>query len=467
MLPNKLILAFIIVCWLIVSCRAETGTLPSPTILPSATSTQLVPTLTRTRPARSFFIRPTLVETPSPISIEITRLVTPINSEPYPGPDPNNPTPISPTNAPDQPEQTRPARTANPTVPNRTPTSSPTAAPTAANAEIQSPALLWISMIDTEHGWGLTDRYILRTSNGGQKWINTTPGGNFPPNSIIIGFFINSNEGWALIPSSDLSTGTLYRTKDGGNSWQNWAVGFGQATLFFLDSQNGWAMADRGSTVGRQAVDIYQTIDGGATWSVIHQVSFEIPDSSGRLPLAGTKNNISFRSFDVGWVTGSIQSPGQSWLFISQDSGNSWTQQNLALPAGSQNSTLIIFSPYFFDDLEGVLPVRQLQVSTLTNLFLTDDGGETWTTTTPVAIIGPLDCVSPLACRVFNGINLASTNDGGVTWLQTRANVDMRQSLVQVDFVTPEIGYALSVLGPGLSQLYRTTDGGKNWVLTW
>jgi photosystem II stability/assembly factor-like uncharacterized protein len=322
-------------------------------------------------------------------------------------------------------------------------------------------------MKDNNQGWGLTDRYILRTSNGGQNWVNTTPGGSFPASSILIGFFLNSNQGWVLLPSSDLATGTLFRTKDGGNSWQNWAVGFGQANLFFLDTQNGWALADRGSIAGKQAVDIYQTRDGGETWLLIHQVSLEMPNSPGRLPAAGFKNAIVFRSPNNGWITGSVSVPGTSWLFSSQDSGVSWSQQNLTLPAGAQNNTLILFPPFFFEDKDGVLPVRLSQVSTLTSLYLSNDGGETWRITTPVVVYGPLDCISALACRVWNGTTLASTDDGGQTWQQARTNVDLRQSLVQIDFVTPSNGFALSVLGPGLSQLYQTTDGGRTWTPTW
>jgi photosystem II stability/assembly factor-like uncharacterized protein len=176
---------------------------------------------------------------------------------------------------------------------------------------------------------------------------------------------------------------------------------------------------------------------------------------------------LAFHDPDNGWVTGSVQIPGTSWLFISQDEGSNWDQQTLILPSGSQNSILAIQPPFFYPPLEGILPVRMSQVSVLTALYLTDDGGLTWEVTTPVAVSGPLDCVSAVSCRVWNGTTIASTDDGGITWQNFRTNIDLRVSLVQIDFVSPSIGFALAILNQGGSALYKTTDGGRNWSPLW
>ncbi len=466
MLLRKINLILVIACLAFTACQVKPTDFPITPIPSTMIPTDVVPTPTRTRPPRSFFVRPTLAQTPLPPTLTPILTTSEIAS-PYPGPETGNPIPPEPTRAPSDLLQTNTPRPGNPNPARSTPSASPTSAATAQNAEIASPALLSFFMIDSQNGWGLTDRAILRTTNGGEKWVNTTPGGSFPANSILQGFFLNANEGWVLLPSSDLMLGTLYRTNNGGNTWQNWAVAFGGAHLFFLNQQIGWALADRGSTIGKQAIDIYQTTDGGENWSLISQVSSELPDYPGQLPLAGTKSGILFRETNIGWVTGSIQSPGQSWLFITRDGGRTWSQQNLVLPSGNQSSTLKISPPYFSNAEQGVLPVRLSQVSELTNLYLTNDGGETWTTTLPVAVTGPLDCVSYLSCRIWNGVTLASTDDGGTSWQQVRTNIDLRQSLLQIDFINPTNGFALSVLGPGVSQFYRTTDGGRTWIPTW
>jgi photosystem II stability/assembly factor-like uncharacterized protein len=322
-------------------------------------------------------------------------------------------------------------------------------------------------MINDQNGWGLTDRYILRSSDGGKTWINVTPGDNFPANSILQGFFLNTNEGWVVLPNNDFKTGVLYQTSDGGNSWESNQVPFGGVQLFFLDSKHGWAMADRGSAAGSQAVDIYSTNDGGVSWMTEYEMIPGQPETPGKLPYSGSKIGFTFRDLSTGWITGTIPSPNDAWLFISQDGGTTWNKQNLVLPDGYQGSTLSIEAPHFFTPLQGLLPVRLYQVSPAVGIFSTNDGGLSWNSSTPAPINGPLDCISFVSCRIWNGITLAFTDNGGQNWSQSRTNLDLTDSLVLIDFTSPGIGYALSIPKINESVLYKTIDGGQTWIPLW
>ncbi len=420
------------------------------------------PTPTRTRPARTLFIRPTLVSTFTP---EFTPTWPPTESPPVPTMvEPLGDATALPLTATANP-QAQATLTPLPTQ--------ATLAPTPDRAIIPAPELLSIHMKSDNDGWGLTGRYILRTANGGVSWVNTTPGDVFPAESELHGFFLDANRGWVVLPSADQATGTLYHTIDGGNTWDIEPVPFAAVKMFFVDGQTGWALADRGSFSGSQAVDIYRTTDAGTRWVNVTQVTSEQgentnpPGVAGPLPYTGIKNTISFRSPDTGWVAGSVSAQNESWLFNTRDGGLTWARQTLDLPAGAQGSLLSIDAPMFMSQQDGLLPVFLYREGELFTLYVTRDGGGTWSVTTPVPVSGEMDCVSLTSCRIWNGNTIAITEDGAQSWQQVKTNVNLQQTLVQVDFTSPQVGFALSIANNGQSTLYGTSDSGRTWTPLW
>lgn len=437
---------------------------PSATPLPAATAVPDSPTPTRTRPARSFFVRPTLNATPtvtleppsspSPVALEPTAAGENLSTPPEVAPSPTN-----------RPQATRrPGGNGS-----STPTVTPTSAATPATEIINAPPLLYFKMIDVQHGWGLTDRYILRTTDGGLQWINASPPDGLDAGSILQGFFLNINEAWVAVPESDFITGTLYHTTDGGKNWESFSVPFGSVHLFFLDSLHGWALVDRGASSGSQAIDIFATANGGETWTAVYLLTADQSPTAvaGELPYAGTKNEIAFIDLEHGWITGKAPVSDQPWLFYTEDGGESWEQQDLPIPEGYQFNVLTVSAPIFFNDSQGVLPVRLSQVTETTIFYETSDAGLTWSDTTPIAVSGPLDCVSLDSWRIWNGTTLAASDDGGANWQSQPTNVNLRTSLEQIDFTSPQVGYALSVVSANTSVLYYTANGGRSWAPLW
>ncbi len=409
-------------------------------------------TPTRTRPPRTFFVRPTLAEsTPSP---ELLPSSTPTLT---PGTTQQQPTqPTEPAT------QTEPAATFTPT--------STYIAPTPSGQISTEPSLRYIKMTDRASGWGFTYNAVLRTTNGGVTWVDTTPIGLDIGNDTMYGVFLNTNEGWIFLFDDDDETGLFYRTKDGGNSWHAGPTPFAEANVFFLDAQRGWALAYRSTISDSQAIDIFTTSDGGSSWDKIHEVTALDTASIDQIPYKGIKTGISFKDSQRGWVTGIDLNSNQAWLYTSDDGGLTWVPQPLALPTGPQTKTVITETLEFFSPRDGLLILRLTQISDFSVIYTTSDGGKSWTFTTPVPITGPVSCPTFDSCRIWDGIILASTDNSGSTWNQLVPNTDLSRTLLQMDFPDLSYGYALSLVGSGpnaISTLFFSGDGGKTWTPLW
>jgi photosystem II stability/assembly factor-like uncharacterized protein len=124
--------------------------------------------------------------------------------------------------------------------------------------------LLGGDFIDENSGWlvgaGAT---ILQTSDGGESWhrgnlLTTTP--NVTPPVINVRFnavsFVDVRRGWAV--GSD---GAIYRSTNGGRSWQAQTSGVTTDLLDvkFLDAAEGWIVGAEGT--------LLHTSDGGLHWT--------------------------------------------------------------------------------------------------------------------------------------------------------------------------------------------------------
>ena len=135
---------------------------------------------------------------------------------------------------------------------------------------------------------GFTSCYgIWRSTSGGGLWSNVYPN----TGNIYDIFFLNTMIGWATEES-----GKIYKTTDGGNSWEPITPGVTIRKLFFVNENDGWG--DNGSS-------ILQTTDGGYNWQVQLAVGGTIADYW----ISDDKNNI----WIVGGKTLKSTDGGQSW----------------------------------------------------------------------------------------------------------------------------------------------------------
>ena len=226
-------------------------------------------------------------------------------------------------------------------------------------------------------------------------------------------------------------------------------------------------MVGTGAAAGSSAVDIYQTVDGGANWSRLYSLDPTQPDTSTGLPFSGSKNGIGFASPTRGWVGGAEPMDGYVWLFVTQDGGLTWQHQDLVLPAGFEQAMTSIDAPGLLQlpgrascRCSSIWAISRRQYSTSTN-----DGGFDWQATRPVTLIGRYSLASKNDLWVWDGKTLVASYDGGQTWQSIPANLNLADNLSQLDFVAPAQGWAIGMDANSVSTVYQTIDGGYTWTL--
>ena len=334
----------------------------------------------------------------------------------------------------------------------------PLATPTASGFQIvPNPTLTRIEMLDPLNGWGQAEGMILRTEDGGESWLNVTPPDIISNPAYAASFFLDQTTGWIVLEDVDKpNAGEIYRTTDGGGLWQWRNVPFGRADFGFTDSENGYALFSMGSAAGSMGVSIWTTTNGGGDFG---RVFFHEPGFEYTLPFGGVKNGISFRDSEHGWVGGAVPVAGSIWLYRSVDGGLTWAAQDVDLPAGYEDAQTSTFAPIFFDGNLATLPVQLFGEKSGLVFYRSEDGGETWDATLPVNLLGTFAIASHNEIIVWDGGDtLYSSDNGGETWNFHASDWQPAESLIALDFVNINDGWALTETG-----LFRTQDGGRTW----
>ena len=358
--------------------------------------------------------------------------------------------------------QAQPSPTVAATTP--APTATTTTTPTPPAGTYQPINALWMS--DATTGWARTTTHlILRTTDGGKSWQDVTPPypagstGQFPPAFASLG----GSVAWVAV-SEKLPDGTMagvvFRTSDGGHSWQQATLPTSQLGLSqvqFVNAQDGWVLSSPGGgAAGSEGVNLFRSTDGGHSWSLVAR-------APGALPLQGIKSGMGWISATTGWITGSIAIPNAIYLYRTQDGGVSWQPQ--ALP--SSFPVQATEPPVFFSASQGLLPVI---FSTPQGpgfaVYATHDGGATWSSSTPLSTMNSTwDLLTMQQGWVVgaNGSTLNETSDGGQHWTAITPSANF-QHIAQLDFVSAQEGWAISTATPAAPVLLKTMDGGQTWV---
>ncbi len=350
------------------------------------------------------------------------------------------------------------------------------------------------------YGWG---GIILRTTNGGDTWLNITISDTIGPLRTVA--FFNTQVG--LISQSD---GKLLRTTDGGLSWNNVSINEGiynrkivihddsvatisgyhghvarstnmgltwehKATINTL--LNGLSFFDRyiGTAVGEDG-DIFRTTDGGIAWQKqtngITDFFLAVSFSDNKLGLA------------TGGKISKTTNGGLTWVEKYNDPGHLFTDvyfssANIAYSVGIYGGMILkttnagdswnIQQNFIDEYLESISFLSDsvgLVVGRNGTILRTTDGGNHWTkqvTNFDFDLYGVSFLDSNTAVAVGHeslvwersGKIIRST-DGGVSWnVQFETNI----RFTAVDFYVKNLGFAV---GENLGIL-RSTDAGESW----
>jgi photosystem II stability/assembly factor-like uncharacterized protein len=349
-----------------------------------------------------------------------------------------------------------------------TPLSDTPAPPVIAAPPVESPALLEIHFVNELDGWGVSESWIVRTNDGGITWYNVTPSEVEEVGSAVETFILDKDHAWIQKPDFNNfpNNGLLYHTADGGLNWTVSSTPFSGGDLSFVDENNGWMLADLGVGAGSNAVAVFQTTDGGATWIQRYTNDPNLPQAGDSLPLGGLKADLVPRDMQTAWVGGVVYSPGTIYLYRTDDGGENWTQVSLELPAGGEDFELGIDEDQmnFVSANDGFLVVRMAGDSTETAVYLTNDGGDTWQLTpTLIPDAGASDFLSAEEAIIYNGEQFYVTRDAARTWTTVSPDIVFGDSFATLDFVNLQSGWIITVANEKRS-LYRTHDGGATWL---
>ncbi|MCB4809617.1 T9SS type A sorting domain-containing protein [Tamlana sp. 62-3] len=165
--------------------------------------------------------------------------------------------------------------------------------------DVISENLYSIHFIDENLGFvsgGFNQRKVMKTINGGSTWaqVESTSFGKIQ--------FINNQVGYGN--RIGYSEGAMYKTTDGGNTWNiNFEVDEDINAFHFVDENNGYFVGDQGL--------IYKTNDGGNNWEELN-----IPYD--------WYTEVNFYTKNVGYIADEegrlykTENGGESWEYLTQ-----------------------------------------------------------------------------------------------------------------------------------------------------
>jgi photosystem II stability/assembly factor-like uncharacterized protein len=353
-------------------------------------------------------------------------------------------------------------------------TSTPTDEPLPELPVFSNPEIVAFNMFTPTRGWAVTQdqNHLLITVDGGQTWLEATPPdlGPLPGGYTSFGIqpcFLDENTAWFLPNSAGIAT--LYHTQDGGQHWTTTSPPFDNARCDLLDLNTSYALVSLGAGAGSHYVALYRTQDGGTNWTMVFTHE---PGEQKSLREGGSKNGITFRDVNHGWIGGAIPMDDYFYLFHTVDGGVTWAQEpDIALPAAFTGSMLDVWQPLFVDATTAFLPVQTYPPSGVGTLLIyrSTDSGETWTYRGFVEGRRDVDFISADMGWLAADLALFQTLDGGVIWTtMATTGIPPGEFFLKVDFVDSLHGWVLTTpddMTWDPVKLYRTTDGGASWVL--
>jgi len=305
-------------------------------------------------------------------------------------------------------------------------------------------------MLSATTGWAYGP---MRTTDGGMHWLDVSPPSIPDRTNKNDEYFLDATHAWvaetASSPGACVDHVVIFSTVDGGRSWQQaaaiplrltvpgdviWTGETNHASWFyFVDPHNGWLLVGSGPVTpagsgidsswlgaGWRLGDLYRTTDGGLHWTL----ATTIPRSAVGCPPAPLNGQLhesvmTFASPSTGWM---VTTCG---LLTTHDGGLTWANTPTPLTPTE--------APVFFDKTHGLVFVGAGA------MMVTSDGGATWS-------------VRVVPASTY-GVDFSSPSQGWAVGLGANPS----------SIECPQPGSKRDACH-GNFQVYRTSDGGKNWV---
>lgn len=265
-----------------------------------------------------------------------------------------------------------------------------------------------IFFINSKTGYAVGDHgTILKTTNGGDKWISR--GWNTVNNYSSV-CFTDTIVGYVGGPNVE-------KTVNGGLIWNSQLPsGYGISSIYFTDANTGYAVG--GDNNGSSA--IFKTISGGTSWEArIYDYGYDL-------------RSVFFIDANTGYAVGV-----NGTILKTTDAGNNWFSPN------SVAISNVLLSVFFTSASTGYMSGGFMGGA----IYKTTDGGISWdtqfTSDDPIPSIYFTDANTGYAVGI-SGMILKTTN-GGTTWVPQTSNTT--SSLHSVFFTDSNTGYAVGDYG--------------------
>ncbi|RLC58577.1 MAG: hypothetical protein DRI30_02415 [Chloroflexi bacterium] len=333
-----------------------------------------------------------------------------------------------------------------------------------------------MQVLSESHGWIARDGSLWITADGGESWTDISPEG-LQPNSVKGIHFLDADHGWIMTNgargSSDAIQLQVLRTSDAGRTWESSPMGEpsvdytlslgGPASFFFLDAQHGWAVVRLASSSQFNWGHLYRTQDGGVTWDELSVPLGEpvvFANEQDGFQTGGPVGDAFFVTHDGGasWEAAQLPIPSEfaaTHPVYGRPSFFSALQGVLPVTFAADRSTLGVYTTS-----DGGSS-WQLKGARATSLPL------------GVGLTIPSDVVDlNTVIAVPGGDKVYSTADQGETWSITSPN-GLPAGVSDVDFASERVGWALVQSSEcrsfkddcsTASQAFKTADGGQTWV---
>jgi photosystem II stability/assembly factor-like uncharacterized protein len=253
---------------------------------------------------------------------------------------------------------------------------------------------------------------IFRTEDGGASWQRQDAGTKRP---FLTMSCLDAKTAW--IAGKE---GIVYATRDGGTTWSLVKTGSNRHVfaLQFANAQRGHGAGDFGAMV--------HTEDGGATWTPSRVAEdVKLPESAldtGVEPGDVNLYGISYGDPDHVWLVGEF-----GIVLASSDGGRTWQQQQTPV-----ESTL--FGVHFLDAKRGwVVGVDSV-------ILDTDDGGATWRLShAPIAARSLYDVFvrDHQGWIVGDSGTVLQSGDGGATWKLSPLPIQLAANWIRSVWLSP------------------------------
>ncbi|HEY3287469.1 MAG TPA: serine hydrolase [Gemmatimonadaceae bacterium] len=284
---------------------------------------------------------------------------------------------------------------------------------------------------------------VLRTVDGGESWEDVSiPGADSLDFRDVQG--VSSRVAYAMSAGpAEQGQARIYRTSDGGRNWTlQWSdttKGLFLDGIAFWDSSHGFAFSD---PVNGQFV-ILRT-ENGTTWERVDPRNIP-PGLPGEAAFAASGTSVAVQGRNHGWIaTGGGR---EARVLRTADRGRTWQVSGAGIPAGPSSG---FFGIAFADTRRGIAVAGDYTVSRSSGdvTMVTTDGGVSWKRASrwpSQGITGGVVAVRGAAKPTFAAVGAygtAFTNDFGATW--THGDT---LTLYTIDFAARDTGWAVGPRG--------------------